>query len=245
MAQTLFISDLHLDPRRPGGLAAFRVLLNDLRRGDCAALYILGDLFEAWIGDDDDLATFVAVQDWIAEVVRGGVPVYVMHGNRDFLIGQDFCRRSGATLLVDPSVVELGGEPVLLSHGDALCTDDHTYQAMRAQFRDPAWQADFLAQPLTVRRQLASALREESEKQTTGKDAGIMDVNPAAVAEMMTAHGVARLIHGHTHRPAVHDFDLHGQPAQRIVLGDWYHQGSCLRLDAQGYHLESFDLPAT
>jgi UDP-2,3-diacylglucosamine hydrolase len=165
-----------------------------------------------------------------------------MHGNRDFLLGEGFARATGCTLLTDPTVIELGGEPTLLMHGDTLCTDDTEYQQFRALVRNPAWQQQFLARPITERRAIAANLRETSRQRTGDKAAYIMDVNSRAVDAALRAHGVQRLIHGHTHRPAVHALDIDGQPAQRIVLGDWYEQGSVLRCDADGLHLETLPL---
>lgn len=224
---TLFISDLHLDPSRPQIIRLFETFLaNEARSAD--AVYILGDLFESWIGDDDasDLADRVA--NSLSRLAETGVPVYFMHGNRDFLLGGDYAKRAGLRLLDDPVVIDLGGERTLLTHGDTLCTDDVDYQKFRALVRDPAWQLRFLAQPIAERRAFAAQARGESRKQTAMKPAEIMDVNTDAVASAMRAHGVRRLIHGHTHRPATHRFELDGASAERIVLGDWYEQSSVL-----------------
>lgn len=192
------------------------------------ALYILGDLFESWIGDDDDDALAARVVAATRALRDSGVPVYFMHGNRDFLLGADYAARAGMTLLADPSVVELGGERVLLMHGDTLCTDDVDYQKFRTLVRNPEWQRQFLAKPLAERRAFAAHARGESSKHTAIKAAEIMDVNKSAVAAALRAHGVRRMIHGHTHRPATHRFDLDGHVAERIVLGDWYEQSSVL-----------------
>ena len=228
---TLFISDLHLDETRPQIVKLFlRFLADDACGAD--ALYILGDLFESWIGDDDD-ATLAARVAAALRTLRddAGVPIYFMHGNRDFLLGADYARRAGMSLLPDPSIVELAGERTLLMHGDTLCTDDTEYQKFRTLVRNPEWQRQFLAKPLAERRAFAAMARGESSKQTALKQADIMDVNQAAVEAALRAHGVRRLIHGHTHRPATHRFDLDGEAAERIVLGDWYEQGSVLSLD--------------
>jgi UDP-2,3-diacylglucosamine hydrolase len=226
---TLLISDLHLDEARPHIVDLYTSLLaGEARRAD--ALYILGDLFEAWIGDDDDAPLPARVAQATSALRDSGVPVYFMHGNRDFLLGADYAARAGMTLLTDPTVIEFGGEQVLLMHGDTLCTDDAEYQKFRALVRDPRWQQSFLAKPLAERRAFATQARGESRKHTTMAAADIMDVNQNAVETAMRAHGVRRLIHGHTHRPATHRFDLDGQPAQRIVLGDWYEQDSVLRV---------------
>jgi UDP-2,3-diacylglucosamine hydrolase len=222
---TLFISDLHLDESRPAILAEFERFLREQARA-ASALYILGDLFESWIGDDDDAALAARVAASLSAVRATGVPVFFMHGNRDFLVGARYAERAGMTLLEDPTVVELGGERVLLMHGDTLCTDDAEYQRFRTLVRDPDWQARFLAKPLAERRAFAAQARGESQRQTSMKPSEIMDVNAAAVEAAMRSHGVLRLIHGHTHRPATHRFELDGAAAERVVLGDWYEQGS-------------------
>jgi UDP-2,3-diacylglucosamine hydrolase len=166
-----------------------------------------------------------------------GVPVYFMVGNRDFLLGEKFAERAGFTLLDDAVVHDIGGTPTLLMHGDSLCTDDLAYQAVRAEVRTAKWQAQFLAMPLAARRAFAAKARDASRSHTGSASESIMDVNAGAVADVMRGHGVTRLIHGHTHRPAVHALDLDGQAATRIVLGDWYQHGSVLRVDADGVEL--------
>ena len=227
---TLLISDLHLDESRPHIVDLYTNLLaGAARKAD--ALYILGDLFEAWIGDDDDAALPARAASAMRTLGEAGVPVYFMHGNRDFLLGADYAARAGLTLLADPTVVELGGERTLLMHGDTLCTDDVEYLKFRALVRDPLWQQQFLSRPLAERRAFAAQARGESRTHTTAARPEIMDVTQTAVEAAMRAHGVRRLIHGHTHRPATHRFDLDGQTAERIVLGDWYEQDSVLRLD--------------
>jgi UDP-2,3-diacylglucosamine hydrolase len=224
---TLFISDLHLDESRPQIVDLFeQFLLRDAR--SASALYILGDLFESWIGDDDDSGLASRVADALGRMGRRGVAIYFMHGNRDFLLGADYARCAGMTLLDDPSVIDLDGEPTLLMHGDTLCTDDVEYQRFRTRVRDPAWQATFLARPLDERRAFAAQARDESRRHTATAMPQIMDVNQEAVAAAMRSHGVRRLIHGHTHRPATHRFSLDGEAAERIVLGDWYEQSSVL-----------------
>lgn len=234
---TLFISDLHLEPTRSAITALFLDFLEwRARRAD--ALYILGDLFEAWLGDDDDAELGGTVAAALRRLTEQGVPTYFMHGNRDFLLGERFAAASGIQLLPESLVIGLAGERVLLLHGDTLCTDDVKYQAFRAQVRDPDWQARTLALPLVQRRALASQLRETSRQSAQQKAPDIMDVNPTAVNRALRAHRVRRLIHGHTHRPAIHDWILDGQPAKRAVLGDWYEQGSVLVCDAAGWRLE-------
>lgn len=225
---TLFISDLHLDPARPSITALFeRYLASDeVRQAD--ALYILGDLVEAWIGDDDDAELPQRIAVATRAVHEAGVPVYFMVGNRDFMLGRAFAARAGMTLLDDGTVHDIQGKPTLLMHGDVLCTDDLAYQAVRQQVRNPQWQAQLLAMPLEARRAIAAKARADSKAHTSSTMESIMDVNAEAVSTAMRHAGVTRLIHGHTHRPGVHDFDLNGASAQRIVLGDWYEQGSVL-----------------
>jgi len=242
MPGTLFISDLHLDPARPAITALFRDFLAT-RASDAEALYILGDLFEAWVGDDDDLPDNRAVCASLRQCADGGTPVYVMHGNRDFLLGERFAQDCGVTLLGDPAVIDLYGVPTLLMHGDLLCTDDADYIALRDQVRDPAWQADLLARPLPERQAIARDMRNASRQQTAGKPESIMDVNGESVIDYMTEHDTVQLIHGHTHRPAIHSLELAGRSAQRIVLGDWYEQGSLLACTAAGCELQG--LPVT
>lgn len=241
---TLFISDLHLDPARP---AVTALLLDFLqRRGrQTEALYILGDLFETWIGDDDDAELGQTVAQALRALADCKIPVYFLHGNRDFLLGERFASAAGAQLLPESLIIELSGERVLLLHGDTLCTDDVEYQAFRAQVRTPAWRERTLALPLTQRRALAGQLREASRQAALQKTLDITDVNQAEVDRVMRAHSVDRLIHGHTHRPALHDWTLDGRPARRAVLGDWYKRGCVLCCDAAGWRLEFLPLPGT
>ncbi len=231
---TLFISDLHLQGARPDITERFFRFL-ETEAAEAEALYILGDLFEAWIGDDDPDEHNREVQAAMRRLTDAGVAGYFMHGNRDFLIGEAFAERTGFTLLDDPVVHEFHGTPVLLSHGDAYCTDDVEYQAFRRQSRDPAWQQQVLAMPVEQRRALAGQVRKESQAAMVDKAEDIMDVNAEAVAAALREAGVATLVHGHTHRPAIHDLDLDGTPATRIVLGDWYEQGTVLRWTPEGY----------
>jgi len=226
---TLFISDLHLDDARPRIVEVFENLLAT-QATEVQALYILGDLFESYIGDDDDAPLNARVARATRKVREAGVPVYFMHGNRDFLLGADYAERAGMTVLEDPFVIELSGERTLLMHGDTLCTDDAAYLQFRKLVRDPDWQRAFLAKPLTERRAFAAQARGESRKHTALAKPEIMDVNRAAVEAAMREHGVHRLIHGHTHRPATHRFDLDGTHAERIVLGDWYEQSSVTKI---------------
>lgn len=233
---TLFISDLHLDDARLAIVAQFeRFLATQAREAD--ALYILGDLFETYIGDDDNAPLPARVAAALKSLADRGVSIFFIAGNRDFLLGDDYARRAGMTILEDGAVIDLHGTPTLLLHGDILCSDDAAYQAFRAQVRDPAWQRAFLAQPLAQRRAFAAQARDASRAHTSQTEMAIMDVNQSSVESVLRKAGVTRMIHGHTHRPAIHDFDLDGVPAQRIVLGDWYEQGSVLRVDARSTEL--------
>lgn len=235
---TLFIADLHLDDSRPHITALFERYLAGEEVREADALYILGDLVEAWIGDDDDATLPTRIARAIHAVADSGVPVHFMHGNRDFLLGPDFAARAGMHLITDDAVIhDIQGTPTLLMHGDTLCTDDVVYQQVRAKVRTPAWKAEVLATPLEARRALAAQSRRDSRSHTGSTDETIMDVNQGEVEKTMREAGVRRLIHGHTHRPAIHDFVLDDQPAQRIVLGDWYEQGSVLRVDTDGVDL--------
>ncbi len=234
---SLFVADLHLDLTRPHLVALFeRYLAGEEVRG-AEALYILGDLVEAWVGDDDDAELPQRIAAATRAVRDAGVPVYFMVGNRDFLLGKVFAERAGFTLLDDAVVHDIHGTPTLLMHGDSLCTDDLDYQAVRAEVRTPQWQAQFLSMPLAARRAFAAKARDASRSHTGSANESIMDVNAEAVAAVMREYGVTRLIHGHTHRPAVHALDLDGHPAERIVLGDWYQHGSALRVDRNGIEL--------
>ena len=238
MPCTLFISDLHLDPQRPEIIRLFLEFLGNRARL-AERLYILGDLFEAWVGDDDDSKMASAVCAGLQDCAQSGTSVYVMHGNRDFLLGEDFAAACGCTLLTDPSAIDLYGQITLLMHGDLLCTDDHEYQAFRGMVREPHWQETFLARPIAERREIALQLRETSIERTRGKPEAIMDVNQQTVIDTMERHAVQRLIHGHTHRPAVHVLTVNGKPAQRLVLGDWYEQGSVLECTPAGCQLQA------
>lgn len=244
MSRALFISDLHLTVERPAtNEQFFRFLHEEAAR--CDALYILGDLFEYWVGDDelkdaegDPLGKQVARA--LRVLSKSGVAVHLMVGNRDFLMGSRFCAESGAGFLDDPRVVEIDGKPVLLMHGDTLCTDDADYQGWRATARSAAWQKEFLAKSLPDRRETIEALRAKSKAVVQAKPAEIMDVNEGAVREAFRVHGVQLMIHGHTHRPAKHEHEVDGRLCQRWVLPDWYGRGGYLVLDAMGPRLVSF-----
>jgi UDP-2,3-diacylglucosamine hydrolase len=237
---TLFISDLHLDAGEPETIRRFVTFIETEARG-ARALYILGDLFEAWVGDDEDDPRLAPVQAALADLTRAGVPCSLMHGNRDFLIGPRFCAATGCRLLGDYERVDLYGNTVLLTHGDLLCTDDTRYLSLRKTLRNPAWQRDFLAKPLAERRKIAAELRQLSAAEIASKSYDIMDVNQTTVENVMREHAVTLLLHGHTHRPAIHRFPLDGHPAVRIVLGAWYEHASIIRWDDNGYRLETLD----
>ena len=217
---TLFISDLHLEESRPDITDAFLAFLKTRAKG-AERLYILGDFFEAWIGDDERTPLQEQVAVALKALANSGTKLFLMHGNRDFLIGDEFCERAGATLLEDPTVVDLYGTPTLLMHGDSLCTADVEYQKFRASMRNPQMQKMMLARPLEDRQKMARQLREMSTAQNQDKADAIMDVTPEEVVRAMENHGVQLMIHGHTHRPAVHHLEANDQPAKRIVLGDW------------------------
>ncbi len=236
---TLFISDLHLDDSRADITAALLTLLSgEARRAD--ALYILGDLFEAWIGDDDDSALSREVAQGLQALSASGVPLHFTHGNRDFLLGAGYAQRCGMHLLDETTVISLYGIPTLLLHGDTLCTADVGYLKFRAQVRQASWQSEFLARSLDARRAFAANARAQSKVHTQAAAMDIMDVTGDAVAKAFRQHAVTRMIHGHTHRPAIHmPIDVGGRSCQRIVLGDWHRHGSVLHVDAAGAQLET------
>lgn len=241
MSRILFISDLHLSPDLPRLTQGFFSFLEHARGAD--ALYVLGDLFEAWVGDDhrDDynnavIAAFRALSD-------SGTRLFFIHGNRDFLLGQGFAADTGGTLLPDSEVIDLQGQPLLIMHGDQLCTRDEKYMAFRAQSRDPAWQQALLEKPLDQRLMIASMWRMQSKAMSSNKPENIMDVTPEDVVRVLQEAGAATLLHGHTHRPAVHDITVNGEPARRLVLGDWREEaGEAVTgiADATGLHLETW-----
>ncbi|HEX9395876.1 MAG TPA: UDP-2,3-diacylglucosamine diphosphatase [Burkholderiales bacterium] len=238
--RSLFISDLHLIQDRPAANERFFGFLERQARG-ADALYILGDFFEYWIGDDDLAEPFNGViAASLRELTRAGTPVYLMHGNRDFLLGEDFCKATGARLLGDPSEVVFGSEKILLMHGDTLCTDDLDYQNWRRTARSAAWQQDFLSKSIPERRAAVMGLREKSIEVVKAKPADIMDVNDGAVRAAFRRHGVRRMIHGHTHRPGRHALKIDGRTCERWVLPDWYGRGGYLALDSRGAKLVRF-----
>jgi len=236
---TLFIADLHLQTEEPAITAGFlRFLQGEARHAD--ALYILGDLFEAWIGDDDPNPLHQRVAAAIRALVDSGVPCYFIHGNRDFLLGKRFARESGMQLLPQEKVLNLYGRNVLIMHGDTLCTDDAGYQAFRAKVHQPWLQTLFLALPLFIRHHVAAKMRAGSRAANSSKSLAIMDVNQQAVIEAMEKHRVQWLIHGHTHRPAVHQLTANDAPAWRAVLGAWHSEGSMIRVSESDVELVQF-----
>ncbi len=233
---TLFISDLHLDRNHPEiSKQFFQFLTEEAANAD--VFYVLGDLFEAWIGDDDPEPEKREVIEALRDIANDGVECYFMHGNRDFLIGERFSEETGFKLLKDPTLSTLYDQPVLIMHGDLLCTDDIEYQAFRRTVRDPEWQNRFLALDFKERASFAQKAREGSRRHMDETAEEIMDVNQDTVEQFMNDYGVDVLLHGHTHRPAVHEFRVNGRDRKRIVLGDWYTQGSVLRWDESGFEL--------
>ena len=236
MSHTLFIADLHLCTEEPAITAGFlHFLRREAQHAD--ALYILGDLFEAWIGDDDPNPLHADVATALRQL---NIPCYFIHGNRDFLVGKRFARAAGMTLLPQEQVLELYGRRVLIMHGDTLCTDDEGYQRYRQKVQQRWLQRVFLALPLFVRQRIARKMRNGSKQANRNKDLAIMDVNPQAVVDAMSRHQVPCLIHGHTHRPAVHALDINGQPAERLVLGAWHEEGSMINVGPDEIALISF-----
>ncbi len=251
---TLFVSDLHLDASRPAICAVFLEFLRD-EAANADALYILGDLFEYWVGDDDPQPLAAEVSIALHALVNRGVPAYFIRGNRDFLLADRYAAQCGLQILPDPCVISLYGNPTLLLHGDLLCTQDAGYQAFRRQTRGPDWQREFLSQPLAARTAYAQRARAASAEhqqrllQGAAPQSGaasaniaredVTDACAATVAAVFQQYGIERMIHGHTHRPAVHSLVVDGKPRTRIVLGDWYEQGSVLRVDADGMALST------
>ncbi|HEY5602697.1 MAG TPA: UDP-2,3-diacylglucosamine diphosphatase [Gammaproteobacteria bacterium] len=235
---TFFISDLHLSGERPEIIQLFLEFMAT-RALQSGALYILGDLFEVWLGDDFIPPDAHAVVEALRKYSASGRRLFVMHGNRDFLLGGRFAGLTGCQLLPDPSIIDLYGAKTLIGHGDLLCTDDIGYRQFRQQVRNPQWQHAFLAKSIAERIALAKQARQESKKQTGSLAQEIMDANQHTVEQVMLEHKVNQMIHGHTHRPKVHSFTVQNQQRTRIVLGDWYEQGSLLECNEQGCKLQS------
>lgn len=238
--RTVFASDTHLAPERPRQVADFTSLLGCVRAWR-ADLYLLGDIVEFWPGDDDDAPLHRDLVARFSQLTAAGCRVRVAHGNRDFLLGERFCAATGAELLDDYALIELGGERTLLMHGDLLCTRDIKYQEFRRYVREPARQQQFLSLPLSERRRIAAQTREGTQSSMAEKAAEIMDVDDEEVRRVMSERQATLLIHGHTHRPAVHALTVDGRPARRFVLGDWYEAGQVLVHDDQGLRL--LDVP--
>lgn len=245
--KTLFISDLHLESARSSIMLSLLQLLEQRARG-ADALYILGDLFEAWVGDDDINDAAVIVAATLRNLSNQGTRIYLMHGNRDFLIGADFASRCGGVLLPDPVIVDCYGQTVLLLHGDSLCTRDTAYISYRKQVREPSWQQAFLARPLLERHMIAQQLRQRSMAENSHKASDIMDVTHQEVLNLLEDQNVNLMIHGHTHRPGIHTIRLqnpinHKSEAVRIVLGSWDQKAWVLEFSAEGYELRHFPHP--
>jgi UDP-2,3-diacylglucosamine hydrolase len=235
-----FISDLHLHESRPDITEAF-IKFTTKTANQAERLYILGDFFETWIGDDDKNDLVSLVKETLIELNQS-TKIYAMHGNRDFLIGNKFLQETGAVLLEDPKKENMFGRSVLLMHGDLLCTDDKDYQSFRKTTREASWQRDFLSKPLLERKEIASELRATSKKATSEKKESIMDVSDDEVKKVMTNHSVNLLIHGHTHRPNKHSLTINNIPSQRIVLGDWDNFGWYIWMDSNSCELKKFSI---
>ncbi len=234
MPHSLLISDLHLSAKQPRSAEVFLHFMQHTAPGT-EALYVLGDLFESWAGDDDlDDPFHRRITSALRTLAAGGTQLFIMHGNRDFLMTGKLAAACHATLLSDPTLVNLHGAPTLLTHGDILCTGDAAYQSYRSQVRDPAWQQQFLSQPLAQRKAVIEQLRARSENEKQYKSGDLMDVSDAAVAELLREYNYPRLIHGHTHRPRQHLHTVDGHGCERWVLGDWDETGNALRCDAAG-----------
>ncbi len=238
---TWFVADTHLKPDEPRVSQAFLSFLSQ-SLGNCQALYILGDLFEYWIGDDYESPLSQQVTTALKQLTIQGTTIYFAHGNRDFLIQQDFAKRSGCQLLEEITRIDLYGIPTLILHGDLLCTDDTDYFTLRAQLRSHSWQSSFLAKPIEERLKIAEQYRQQSQSAQKSKEAEIMDVNQDSVQALLDRHNIKRMIHGHTHRPAAHQWEHTGQFYERIVLGSWHHQAWALEVTVSGYELHQWPL---
>jgi UDP-2,3-diacylglucosamine hydrolase len=232
-----FISDLHLSENTPSVTEGFFEFLKTAAQ-ELSHLYILGDLFEAWVGDDDDSQHAMSVMQKINHATRNGLEIFFIHGNRDFLCGQKFAEQSNLTLLPDPFFLNFFDQKIALSHGDNFCTEDLEYIKFKKEVRSEKWQQEFLQKPLDDRLNIASNMRDASQKNNSNKDISIMDVTPNAIQEFFVEHRIDLLIHGHTHRPNTHQINS----GTRIVLGDWHKTGWCLMLDEQQQELKEFTL---
>jgi UDP-2,3-diacylglucosamine hydrolase len=232
-----FISDLHLSDKHPELTQAFFKFLDESKEA-CTHLFILGDLFETWIGDDDDLPLYQDIKDKLLHFTTGGPKTFFLHGNRDFLVGESFAKETGITILPDPYALEINGKKVILSHGDFLCTDDKDYLDFRKQVREKDWQANFLKKSLNERKQIAANLRKDSKEASAKKSNSITDVNDLAVKEFINERQPDLLIHGHTHRPDIHKIGS----SKRVVLGDWGNYGWLLTINDQDFNLEKFSI---
>ena len=235
-----FISDLHISESQPEIANQFIDFL-EKRAKDADALYILGDLFEYWIGDDDPNPYYKNIILSLNKYTNNGTPTYFMHGNRDFLIGEKFSKDTGIKMLKDPSIIKINEERVLISHGDVFCTDDHEYQAARKITRDPEWQKMMLNKSIAERNIFARRVREKSKNYTRHLGEDITDVNQNEINKTFKKNNLTKIIHGHTHKPAIHNISLNNTALQRIVLGDWYEQGSILQWGKSGPNLISLD----
>lgn len=245
LSETLFISDLHLTAERPAIIELFTRFVNE-RGIHAEALYILGDFFEYWVGDDDPADELEAVFEAFNTLHEHQVPVFFMHGNRDFLIKTAFEKRTHCQLIEDPTSISINQQNILLMHGDSLCTDDIKYQAFKKQVRSDQWQSEFTSKPLPERKLIVENLRKTSQDETSEKNEEIMDVNQQTVEELIITHNTRWLIHGHTHRPDIHHLKINNQDVTRIVLGDWFEHGSVLSIkshqqtDGFEFKLETF-----
>ena len=237
---TIFLSDIHISEQYPEiGQHLKEFLLDNSLNTD--TIYILGDLFEYWLGDDDPNPVFIEIKKLLKDLNNKNISIFFVHGNRDFLIGKSFAEETGCKILHDPSVIDLFGEKVLISHGDIFCIDDKEYQSFRSLTRDPKWKKLILSKPLSFRKEFAKKARLQSSEYTSSKKDEIMDVNNDEILKMYKQYNVNIIIHGHTHKPAIHDVFLNGKNCKRIVLGDWYEQGSILRCDKSGLNLIQLD----
>ena len=240
MKPIIFISDLHLSPERPDIIELFQKFLNE-KRDKISDLYILGDFVEYWLGDDDNAEGLNTAFNSLKAFSDYGHNVFLMHGNRDFLMGEDFANRCACTLIDDPFILSLNKNQIMLMHGDTLCTDDTRYQMFRDMVRNPDWQNNFLSKSLDERTLMAKAMREKSREETKEKAEEIMDVNLQTVENTFLDNNISMIIHGHTHRPDIHKLEINEKPATRIVLGDWYKKGSYLEFyDTENFTLKDF-----